>query len=437
MKSIFFTVLTGFMLCAHICTAQDTAAMQYIKNNAVKIDTAMDNLRDLESLKSIFADQRIIGMGEATHGTQEFQLEKFRMLKFLVTKMGFKLFGIEANFTECRQVNDYVLYGTGDAKKAVAGMIFWTWNTAEVVKMVEWMRQYNSDKPDNEKVKFYGFDMQFDGMAIQKISEKLKRLDSAYFNSHFAALKDIHLYTKTGYVAYSKQKRDSVLALIGQTKIYCTGHEQELKKLYSAEEVEYNERDLRLLEQCLDEDEASTTKKVSINEGVVRDKYMAENIEWILRHEGDDSKMLVWAHNAHVSKTGQYFDSMGQHLKKMYGQQYYVIGFDFNKGTFRARDITPAAKMELKSFNVAGAENGSTGQLFSTLNIPAFFVDMENPVKTNTVAKKFFTKKIRQRSAGAGFSTDHEKLFYIDVPLYDQYDGLVFINETTATTPPN
>jgi erythromycin esterase len=431
MKSILIILIAGFSMLINICTGQDIAAMNYIKDNAITIDTSLNaDLKDLTALKPVFAGRRIIGMGEATHGTHEFQIEKFRMLKFLVTGMNYKLLGIEANFTECRQVNDYVMYGKGESKKAVSGMIFWTWNTAEVLQMVEWMRNYNVNRPDEQKVKFYGFDMQMDSLAIQKVSGKLKKLDSAYFNLHFLALKNIHLFNKSGYTSYSKEKMDSIKVLFIQVKKYTIEHQNELLKFYPAEEVEYNKRDIRLLEQCLDEGAASTTKKVFINEGTLRDKYMAENIEWILDHEGKDNKMLVWAHNGHVSKAGKYFDSMGQRLEKMYNGQYYVIGFDFNKGSFRAWDFKTK---QMKVFTVTDAEKGSSGLLFSGLNRPAFFIDIEKAVQTKSAAKQFFSEKIRQRAAGASFSMDSEKFYYEDGPFYSEYDGLIFVNETSAT----
>ena len=39
-------------------------------------------------------------------------------------------------------------------------MRFWTWDTEEVLALIEWMRAWNADAT-TRKVKFYGFDMQF------------------------------------------------------------------------------------------------------------------------------------------------------------------------------------------------------------------------------------------------------------------------------------
>ncbi len=263
----------------------------------------------------------------------------------------------------------------------------------------------------------------------------MKRLDSVYFNANYGQL--AYLDTAKGlYTPSVKRKRDSLVSgLIAPLKTYINSQEDNLLKIYSKEEVAYTKQDIRLLEQYLDENwSAEKNLKVSRTASKKRDKYMAENIEWILEHEGPDSKIMLWAHNYHVSKNAgiNTNKTMGSYLKKLYKDQYYVIGFDFNKGSFRAVD---ARVGKLKTFTVPEAKEGSSGHFFSSLNMPEFFIDMENAVKTNSSAKKFFTRKITQRTARAAFSMEWKNGGYIQDPLYDYYDGLIFVNETTATIP--
>ena len=63
-------------------------------------------------------------MGEATHGTREFFKTKHRMLEFLVEKMGFTVFAIEANWPESLAVNDYVLNGNGRSRSGTGRDVF-------------------------------------------------------------------------------------------------------------------------------------------------------------------------------------------------------------------------------------------------------------------------------------------------------------------------
>jgi len=430
-----FSILYILCLISFTLHAQNNEALNYINQNAIALDTtnADTGYHDLLALKSVLSNRLLVGMGEATHGTHEFQATKFRMFKFLVQEMGYKLFGIEANFTECRSVNDYVLYGKGDARTAIGGTYFWTWKTKEMLQMVEWMHSYNINKPDSAKIKFYGFDMEFDRAALKSVTQKLKRFDSVYYFANFNAMVTLKICdtSKTRYAKFSKEKADSTKQLLADIKVYLDKQNANLLKVFSADEIAYLKHDVRLLEQCLDFDlEINKTGYVTMNAEFLRDKFMAENVEWVLKYEGPKSKMMIWAHNGHIEKSDM---MMGSYLKRAYKDDYYAIGFDFNKGTFRATDMTD--HRGVVQFTVGDAEKGSTSFLFSQLNIPAFFIDIENAVKTGSPAKSFFIKSIKHRSISAGYSSKWESTQYLSNPLYDCFDGLIFINDTKPTQP--
>lgn len=145
-------------------TVDETTA--WVKRNAIPLRTvqAGNGFEDMQPLKSLVGNARIVSLGEATHGTKEFFQMKHRMLEFLATEMGFNIFSIEANMPESYRMNDYVLNGVGDPKAILRGMYFWTWQTEEVLAMVEWMRQFNAS--GKGRVQFTGFDMQTADVAI-------------------------------------------------------------------------------------------------------------------------------------------------------------------------------------------------------------------------------------------------------------------------------
>src|SRR6187399_3224860 len=125
--------------------AFQTAPTEWIRANAIPMTTAEPGrgFDDLQPLKKMIGDARIVALGEATHGTREFFQLKHRMLEFLATEMGFTVFSIEANMPEAYRLNDYVLNGTGDPAELLRGMYFWTWDTEEVLAMIQWMRAFN------------------------------------------------------------------------------------------------------------------------------------------------------------------------------------------------------------------------------------------------------------------------------------------------------
>ena len=150
--------------------AQD-AVVGWLRDRAIPLQTveAGRGFADMQPLKKIIGDARIVALGEATHGTREFFQLKHRMLEFLATEMGFTIFSIEANMPEAYRVNDYVLTGAGDPATLLRGMYFWTWDTEEVLDMIRWMRRFN--ETGKGKLEFTGFDMQTAVVAIRIVQE--------------------------------------------------------------------------------------------------------------------------------------------------------------------------------------------------------------------------------------------------------------------------
>jgi erythromycin esterase len=150
--------------------------LDWIRTSAFPIATveAGKDFADLAPLRRLIGDARIVSLGEATRGTREFFQLKHRLLAYCVSELGFTIFAIEANFPECLRVNEYVLGGKGDAAEALAGMRFWTWDTEEVLALIEWMRAWN--KNNQRQVKFYGFDMQFSTEAALDVLSYRRRV---------------------------------------------------------------------------------------------------------------------------------------------------------------------------------------------------------------------------------------------------------------------
>jgi erythromycin esterase-like protein len=161
-------------------SAPTPAQLAWLKANAIEVKTvdAGTGFADLQQLKAAVGSARIVSLGEATHGTREIFQMKHRLIEFLASELGFAIFSIEANMPEAYRLNDYVLHGTGDPKALLQGMYFWTWNTEEVLAMIEWMRQFNATGKGH--IQFTGFDMQTIRVAVDVVGEFLRKVDADY-----------------------------------------------------------------------------------------------------------------------------------------------------------------------------------------------------------------------------------------------------------------
>lgn len=139
------------------------AQQLWLKQHALVLNTTDPNapLDDLLPLQPLVGTASIVGLGEATHGSHEFFTMKQRLLEFLAQHMGFTLFAMEGSWSAGEKINAYVLYGQGEAADVLQQFHFWTWNTQEVLALLQWLRAYDADPAHQQKVAFAGFDCQY------------------------------------------------------------------------------------------------------------------------------------------------------------------------------------------------------------------------------------------------------------------------------------
>ena len=335
----------------------------------------------MQPLKAIIGPARIVALGEATHGTREFFQLKHRMLEFLVTEMGFNIFAIEATMPECFDINELVLTGRGDAEKALAGIYFWTWDTEEVRTMIEWMRDYNADPQHARKVKFYGFDMQSAPRASKVTLAYLRKVDAAQAQR---AEKELALlaspYTEDQFDALPQKQKTAVNKKIQALLSVFDRRKQDYIGRSSAEDWALARQHARVLSQNIELRSGETF------EPQVRDRAMAENIQWMIEHEGPGAKAVVWAHNGHVSTAD---GAMGWYLRRDFGPGLVAFGFAFNQGGFQAKEGPFQTKGGLRSFEVPPAPAGSLDALLALANLQIAAIDLRTLPQSGPVAEWF------------------------------------------------
>lgn len=429
-------VTAGFIFNNQYNKYKENKAAAAFKSKEIKFKTVKYNsgFEDLSALESILNDKKLVAIGEATHGTKEFFQMKHRMFQFLVEKMGYNVFGIEASMTDCMAINDYILYGKGDPKKVIKGMNFWTWDTKEVLVMVEWMRKYNESHI--KKIKFYGFDMQFSSTAAENVTEYLKKVDAAYEVKVEGALLKFN-NKELDYGVKIKLPIDEIKDIINHFE----KNKDEYIEKSSKEQYELYKENLNIICEFYD---TFAIKRSDYERENKRDKYMAENIKWILDNEAPDSKMMVWAHNVHVSKgventnnlTPDYQEGnvkrMGSNLYDICKDEMYVIGFEFGKGSFRANFRNKKnGQMVNGKCTLGTVKSGSAADIFSKVD-SLFFIDFKT-CEEDKDAKNILSTPQSYHEIGAVFSDENNcyKSEILDV----RYDGLIFVDTTNSAEP--
>jgi erythromycin esterase len=410
--------------------SSENQVVDWISKNAIEIKTveAGNGFEDLLPIGEMVGDAKIVSLGEPTHGNREvFQL-KHRMIEYLVTEKGFNIFALECPFGAARDINRYVVDGIGDPEKALAGIYMWAWDTREVLDLIEWMREYNSNPDHKKKVEFYGFDPQHperaarvmldylakvDPVLEKKVRPELGILEIPFSNPEFIGIRQ---WIPEDYDSSSFQNISLVMDSFDKNKKQyvqsSSGSEWELAKQH-ARQVEI------VIQSNLNEGE---------NYNNVRDLGQAHNLKWIMDHEGKDAKMITWAHNCHVANASfEGVNQMGLHLKKWYGDDLKIFGFFFNQGGFKAIDVGVPSK-GIHDFSVGTAPEENFEYTMAKTKMSLAAIDL-NKMKDKGLIYDWFNQLRPTRHSGGIFN--EEKPFYWPYNLATAFDGLIYLDSTS------
>jgi erythromycin esterase len=410
---ILFTVVILLTFNLHV-KAQDkiTEAInkQLIALNTLEPDSGFT---DLDSLKPYLTGKQVFGIGEATHGTHEFFQFKHRMLEFLVKEMGVKAFVMEGDFTGAQVMNDYVVNNKGTIKEGLKGIGFGVWMTQEVVNMCDWLKAYNATQSPENKVRFFGCDMQWASSSLKFLKDYLQPLGK------FTPQMDTALVVSKKPLNVIEDSDRMIMRTVADqlSKIEFTTGDTALYHHYALEVDQY----AGYLE--------SKSKSFPARQYEWRDKCMAENCAWIYNYTGHQ-KMMIWAHNAHIAKAGgsMRVATMGEHLAGYFGDKYYAMGFNFFHGAMRSFSMV---KMKYETPDMGKSKKGSGGAILAQCRVPNFIIDIKSASNAEPSATGFFNEKVAYISLGPTFYPKYG-LQYQNYEISETFDALIFIKETTA-----
>lgn len=308
---------------------------------AANVEAFQDYAQPVEKL-TIPEGKKIIALGEATHGNAEFQQLKLDVFRKMVEDYNVREFALEGDFGGCEQVNRYIHGGEGTAQEAAAEIGFAIYRTEEMAKLISYMREYNAGAAAGDDIRFYGFDM-------QRVSHTFRFL--------MEACMELNIDTTRLEQLVDGEKLNPAFDFSTQEEIL-TQAKDALNTSTASEQVTHY-ADM-LLQYC------QLQSIPASDGGAVRDRFMAENVKWILQQEQSrgQERIFVTGHNSHVAKWGSY-DSMGKILSNEAENGYYVIGTDFYKTRCNLPTRSPAKRTNqvfyshdplAKAANLAGYE---------------------------------------------------------------------------------
>lgn len=392
---------------------------------------------DLTFVDGLVGDAAILGLGEATHGSSEFQKIKHRVFRYMVEHKGVTAFGLEAQIGRCQAIDHYVLTGQGDPIQVIKDQGFWVWSTQEMLDLVNWMRDYNTNPAHVQKLRLFGIDMQDGGVEIDQVLAYLQPIDAQAAINLAKLYAPYRPYTWDGgfgaYLSAPLVVRNQCHANIQQAYQWMVDHQSAYSAATGSEAYAWALQMAKVVVQ----NEALNAVDANNGWGIynIRDQAMADNTDWHIQQLGIGTKVVLSAHNGHINKKGIYsqWTNTGDWLSQRHGSGYLSIGFAFDSGKFNAVWQNANGTFGgLQSNTVSPARQGSYEATFAQAGLNMSILDMRSPDLTQP-GPIWLNQTHDLREIGAVWnSTPGYAVGPTVLPI--RFDVLIFINNVTATT---
>jgi len=132
-------------------------SLSWINKNAFELNSDTDlTHKDLSFLINELRGKSIVGLGEASHGTQEFYVQKARIITYLISKCDYKLLAFETPQSMMAPINLYLQTGEGNLMELMKNLALYS--TEEIYDLFQRIRQYNKNNAVENRVVLIGLD---------------------------------------------------------------------------------------------------------------------------------------------------------------------------------------------------------------------------------------------------------------------------------------
>lgn len=313
------------------------------------VDPANRDFSDLQALRDVIGDSRVVMLGEQSHGDGTVFLAKTRLIEFLHQEMGFDVLAFESGLFDMRKAWEAMAEGR-DPREAFSTGVFGIWaGSAEVQPLIAYLGETaTGDHP----LELAGFDCQFTASGSRDflVSDLEAFLESQAsplpgderwpgFRATLTGLIDGSHYTDKPPDDEKERFREVMAGL----------------REWIGGEVGEPGSERRFWSQML-KSAAAQTEKIWLTDwegdserlDMSRDEQMGDNLIWLANDWYRGRKIIVWAATFHNVRNIGDIDSrmpdldytgainMGHRVWEALGDDVYNLGFTAYEGEYAA-----------------------------------------------------------------------------------------------------
>ena len=400
----------------------------------------IESLDDLAPLYKRIGDARIVMLGEASHGTNEYYTWRAHITKKLIEEKGFNLIAVEGDWPDCYRLNRYIKNYPGSGENAFEVLSefnrwpTWMWANWEMVALAEWLRQRNMDLPIKKRTGFYGLDVYSLWESMESIMQYLQKTDPGALKIAEEAFHCFEPYRKDEGQTYASASQ-FVPELCQEEVVHLLREIQNRLPLYNSDAENVFNAEQNALVMVNAEKYYRAMIKGGPHSWNVRDKHMTDTMERLLKFHGEDSKIIVWEHNTHIGDaratdmTDEGMYNVGELARLQHNDMGVVlVGFGSFEGTVMAGRNWGAPMQRMK---MPPAVPESWEYLLHNAGAQDKLLLMDDFMNDT-----FMESHIGHRAIGVVYKPEYEKYGnYVPSIMPFRYDAFIYIDETNALNP--
>lgn len=392
----------------------------------------LHNPDDLEPMLAEASAARVMLLGESTHGTSEYYRWRAEISKRLIEQGGVRFIAVEGDWASLLALNDWIKADEEPEREAADIMRQfqrwpeWMWANREMLDLVEWLREWNANRPAGEQVGLYGMDVYgfWEAMDLVKAyyrenkPEMVARIEELYelLEQHRP---DQHAYAREAWFDSARQEVADAKGKLRE-RLESTGAKDTFLAWQSAAVVAGAEGHLRAMGDP--GPESWNTRARHMHETVLR------LLEWF----GPESRGIVWAHNTHIgdaratAMAGQRQVNIGQLMREEFDDgETYAVGFACATGRVLAGGEWGAQRQTMQ---IPEPPPGTLEAILSELTSePVLLLFSE--------AETILREVIGHRAIGVVYNPAMDPRQFVPTRLADRYNALLFFPETEPLDP--
>jgi erythromycin esterase len=339
------------------------------------------DFRDLQFLKPLLAEARVVQLGENSHGTAEPQVLRGRLARFLHEELGFNVLAFESALYLCHRADSRA--SDVEPQRTITSSLVGVWHTREMLPLFSYLRQ---TRLGPRPLRLAGFDVQPIGSAKRErpqfFADLVARVDERYaaevktFDTSFIAELDKGSASRREYL-----RTHAAASIAGYQRLaaFLDANRAAIEKAAGREAPLVAAQEARSMVAYLRYQTSAEMKDYA----EIRDRGMADNVAFLAEQLFPGEKIIVWAHNYHVrygnaeiAATKDVFPgvaarSMGSWVRERFGSRVYTIG----QYEYEGRALDNARQ----PYAIAPAADGSLEQRLSAAGLPLAFVHLRGP----------------------------------------------------------